>query len=310
MSKVYNIFDFDEPPFKVFPPINPDELAVALDANMDIFETWDNPNKGRDFAFAINKMLLNAKDDDKYAIAAINIAAALDSERQENSDTNENEYHNFDHTFEVMLSSFCMANINNYLDYQGAIKLSDGDKKVLIIAALMHDFKHTGQGNNGQLCKMELESFNMAEKYLIDAGIDLAKRQIIKAMVLSTDLALTGYVDDVYKHLFLNKQKPKVDQKIADFAAYFNDPKTVYLSLILCDADLLSSAGLSYSKMISQTKKIMEEMKKSGISPDDDPTVVFNSFSTNCFPKGFRSMPGKIFNSNYYQILEKIKYCK
>jgi pentatricopeptide repeat protein len=157
---------------------------------------------------------------------------------------------------------------------------------------------------------MELESFNLAEKYLINTEIDSAKREVIKAMVLSTDLDLTGYVDDVYKHLFLNKQKPKVDDKIANFAAYFNVSKTVYLSLILCDADLLSSAGLSYSKMISQTKKIMEEMKKSGISPDDDPTVVFNSFSANCFPKGFRSVPGKIFNSNYYQILDKMKSCK
>jgi|GEM_PF-2060293 len=110
----------------------------------------------------------------KLLSVAANMAAEL----------NKNEYHGNVHSLEVASGAIMLG---NKALKEGSITLNQ--YCLLVVGALIHDYKHDGKNNAGQQFLLEQLAFDSAKERLKKAGASINDMQLIEAIVLCTDIS-------------------------------------------------------------------------------------------------------------------------
>jgi hypothetical protein len=161
----------------------------------------------------------------------------------------DNAYHNKNHLCEVLLCAIAISNL---------VSLSSHEKTLLFIAAMAHDFHHDGR-HNVQPYRLELQAAAETESYLTSAGVSEQDRKTISTLIWATETqngVLTARA--CYAKHFLNIDKARSDTTV-DFSSLKNDARLALLALILTEADVLPSVGLTIEHAESTAARLGQE---------------------------------------------------
>lgn len=209
----------------------------------------------------------------KYARAAMASAFMADL-------PNDNPFHGNAHYRDVTATTFRILvayqqlRAAKDLDCSLFPELDMKDMALLLCASAIHDFCHDGKGNNleGRHVPMRLEqgAFDNAMQGLIAMGLDENDLHKIRIMILTTDVSYSAQalspsriLTKCYGYWFEGKDKPVTNAEDYSFLAdaLCADNKLTLMAMMLEEADLFCSVGLSYEYAKMTTVLVAEETK-------------------------------------------------
>ncbi|MFK7839949.1 MAG: hypothetical protein AB8B83_06415 [Bdellovibrionales bacterium] len=251
--------------------------------------------------FALDHLNVSVKPDDMSIVIASAILGQV---------YNEPSYHNDMHFRKVLAQTIRLIANNNDIFKSTARELNAKDICTLLSAACIHDLDHNGQGNFIKGVHVEghaeKHSFNIAKPYLQKAGCDNDTLMNIYIMLLTTDVSP---MDDptnpmmqmkaAYKFHYLGgRDKTHTLNLSTDISKLEKDQKLTSLCILLHEADIATSAAVTYDVTKFETSLIMEEFKKDKAFPKD---VV--SFLDDICQRRFLSDAGmRLFSANMARI--------
>ena len=166
-----------------------------------------------------------------------------------------NPYHNTHHFHEVMTMVLRLCATHNQILHEEKHQVNADDIMVLMMAAAIHDFAHDGKGNfldgDHYPSRLERKAIDHAKPFLMAAGCPTDVFDVISAIILSTDVSHgigqkspADTMRDIYMAHYRGREMPSVD---TDFMPLVQDKKASLLALILGEADIAPSTGLSYA---------------------------------------------------------------
>jgi hypothetical protein len=231
------------------------------------FDKWEAAGSGPSLpsivAFAIDHFGLGAQDP---LVKAAFIAAILAEY------PNGLPYHGNEHYRKVLFHTIrLMATSNDIAAKGGGVNLSDSDIAKMLAAACIHDLGHKGGDNlrDGVYTPgyMEQRAFNIARPYFAAVGAPDDEMKDVETIVFCTDITFFAgenspcvRMKKIFKHYFWHDDKEDVSAlMLGKLRRYEDNLPLVLMAMILHEADIGSSAGLSYDQTIRETLLIMSE---------------------------------------------------
>jgi len=251
--------------------------------------------------FLLEEMALKPSPDDLNTL----IAAAILGQVH-----NEPAYHNHMH-FRKVLAQIMRLIINNndiYSDTKRA--LNTYQICLLLSAACIHDLDHDGQGNwiKGVHveARAEKHSFELAKPYLTAAGCDDAALNALYVMLLTTDVSPLDdptnpmmQMKSAYRFHFMGEDTKAHSLNLSqELRILEKDKDLATLCLLLHEADIATSAGLTYDITKYETSLIMEEFKGAKAHPSD----VITFLNQICQRRFLSDAGQKLFAANIARI--------
>ncbi|MDB5492085.1 MAG: hypothetical protein JWO78_1934 [Micavibrio sp.] len=170
------------------------------------------------------------------------------------------------HTIRLMATQIC----GNF-PYQPLLYSDDLIK--LLISTAIHDLGHEGGDNqrNGIYTPgyMEQKAFDHARDYFDNLDLDHDFARDIEAMVFCTDITFIAgdnspcvRMKKIYRHFFLGGMPEGEDIEnmlIGKLRRFEDNPRLSIMAMLLHEADIATSAGLTYAVSKMETRKIMQE---------------------------------------------------
>ncbi len=165
-----------------------------------------------------------------------------------------NPYHNTQHFCEVVLSAL-------YLSLLAGV--ASRGKGELLVAALVHDFHHDGRTNLNTPFRLEKLSAQAASPYLEAAGAQPDVLARITAMIFATEVSVgTRFARECHLHFAASGPRPSLSGIPAPLALLAGDADLALQAVIVGEADVLSSVGLTVQYGERQQEKLAEEWKQ------------------------------------------------
>lgn len=183
---------------------------------------------------------------------------------------NDLEYHGNDHYRKVVFHTIRLIALHNE-QADAADKLNGEQIALALAAACIHDLGHPGGDNakEGVYAPglMEQKSFDFARPYLEAVGMPADDIGQMETIVFCTDI--TFFAGDnspcvrmkkIYKHFFWQDDSEDVSMMMmGKLRRYEDNPKLVLMAMFLHEADIGTSAGLSYERTITETVSFLLE---------------------------------------------------
>jgi hypothetical protein len=165
-----------------------------------------------------------------------------------------NAYHNTQHFCEVLLNAL-------YLTRLAAAEPQP--TREILLAALVHDFHHDGTTNGTIAFRLERLAADATLPYLEAAGVAPPERARIVSLVFATELT-TGmrFARQCHLHFSAATPPPSLDGIPAPLAAVASDAGLAREAVLVGEADLLSSVGLTVRYGQLQQQKLSDEWRK------------------------------------------------
>lgn len=283
-----------------------DDVEDETEQTVELIRRWHYLNRAPSLAAmcmnAIEGLGLELSEQTLKAVLVASILGEVE---------NDNPYHNNLHFKKVLLQTIRMAAAHNEI-YQGTSQaLGDDSVALLLLAACIHDIGHDGKGNmvKGMFIqgRLELQSFELARPYLEAAGYsDPGKLEYLKTMLLCTDTSPLGEFSNpmnqmkaAYRYHFLgDKAKTHALNLDPEFGRLPKDAALTLMCLILHEADIATSAGLSYAVTKYETTIFMRELR------DDDayPEQVLDFLNQVCQRKMLSDAGQRLYAANLARI--------
>ena len=242
---------------------------------------------------------------DKVSISPV-ITAALLSDIGANERV---EYHNHQHFMRVVTHIIRLMSTHNFLETN---KLSQDDIAKLMIAACIHDLGHEGVSNVIEgayhMAKTELKSFNLAQPFLVQSGLSNGDLDDIKVMLLTTDVTIfpevvspSSYLQAAYAAHFDGEKLAK--EFVPMLLALKSRKDLCLLSMLLHEADIMNSAGLSYDITRGESIKVSKESGRSDSLPEH--TLMF--LEKICHGTFFTKAAIVLGNENLKEIISQVE---
>ena len=227
-------------------------------------------------------------------------------------------YHSNMHYRKVLLQTIRQIATHNQLFANTNRALGDEQIGLMLLAACAHDLGHDGTGNMVRgvfkQSRLELRSLNILAPYLAELGIQYndPRGQAIKTMILSTDVTPIGnpgnpvnQMKAAYRFHYLG-DKAKVDSLHLDddFKPLQKDAMLTVMSLLLHEADIATSAGLSYA--VTQYETIIYRLE---VCEDEArPRHVLDFFKNICQRQFMTDAGQKLFGANFARIYAQVEH--
>lgn len=240
--------DFSKPPFRL--SAGQDARATAEDF-IACFEAVARLPKKVGTCFRAALQAGGLAPNDPLSAAGIRIADEMDTGVGAGG---ANPYHNAQHFCEVVLSALYLALLAG-VEAQARAEI--------LMAALVHDFHHDGTKNMNATFRLEKLSAEAAAPYLEAAGVPPDVRARIAAMVFSTEVTMgTRFARDCHLHFAAGAQAPLLSAIPAPLVLLATDARLALEAVIVGEADVLSSVGLTVQYGELQQEKLAEEWKQ------------------------------------------------
>jgi hypothetical protein len=162
-----------------------------------------------------------------------------------------NAYHNAQHFCEVMLGAHFLSLLAD---------LPTNSRLEVVLAALIHDFQHDGRGNGPIPFRLERKSVNASLPYLVDAGVPEMQRRHVAALVLATEMAHGLRITQAcHAHHTAAAPLPEMHVAAPELAGLAADPLVARQALIVCEADVLPSVGLTIEHALQLQDQLSRE---------------------------------------------------
>lgn len=183
---------------------------------------------------------------------------------------NDLEYHGNDHYRKVLFHTIRLLALHNR-QADDDKKLDDGQLALTMAAACIHDLGHPGGDNakEGVYAPglMEQKSFDYARPYLEAAGLNAEQIGQMETIVFCTDITFfagdnspCARMKKIYKHYFWHDDSEDVTMMMmGKLRRYEDNPLLVLMAMLLHEADIGTSAGLSYERTIAETVSFLRE---------------------------------------------------
>jgi len=241
-------FDLSKPPFRVCE--GADARTVAQDI-IACFQLVSGLPEKITSCFQAAERMAGLSGNDPLCVAGERIARDMDAGVGAGGD---NPYHNAQHFCEVLLSALYLSLLAG---------LVPREQTQLLVAALTHDFHHDGTTNANVPFRLERLSAEAAAPYLDAAGVSREERERITAMIFATEVSVgTRFARDCHLHLAGGGPSPGLSGVPAQLATLAGDARLALQAVVLGEADVLSSAGLTVQYGELQQDKLAEERKQ------------------------------------------------
>lgn len=233
------------PPFRVIPGQSAEDAANEIVAAFVTIETL--PRKVSSIYHTLS-YCLNLEYPKPLIAAGYSLAKAID----DNACYHDQPYHNSQHCCEVMLSAYFLSRL---------VDINRQETAEIVFAALIHDFQHDGKPNNGDIqFRLERSSVNKAEPYLLAAGITKIQQQKLAALILATNTAIgLPVARSCYDHHTRGTSLPKIPSSAPELVELCDNPAASLQAIILCEADILPSIGLTTEYALKLQEKLSVE---------------------------------------------------
>ena len=240
--------DFSKPPFRVKEGQDAREVADDFIACFDLVARL--PKKvGTCFRAALRAG--GVAEADPLCAAGNRIADEMDAGVGAGGG---NPYHNAQHFCEVLLSAL-------YLTLLAGVEAQA--RAEVLVTALIHDFHHDGTKNMNATFRLEKLSAEAAAPYLESAGVRADVRARITAMVFATEVTVgTRFARDCHLHFTAGAPAPSLSAIPAPLALLATDARLALEAVIVGEADVLSSVGLTIQYGETQQEKLAQEWKQ------------------------------------------------
>jgi len=240
--------DLSRPPFRVL--ASEDASRVALDF-VRCYETLAGIPDKVQACLAAALEAAGAGREAPLARAAMQIARDMDAGVGAGT---ANAYHNTQHFCEVLLSAL-------YLSRLAAVPAQP--IREILLAALVHDFHHDGTTNGTIAFRLERLAADATLPYLEAAGVAPAERVRIVSLVFATEL-ITGmrFARQCHLHFSAGAPRPSLEGIPAPLALLASDATLAREAVLVGEADLLSSVGLTVRYGHLQQQKLSREWQK------------------------------------------------
>lgn len=216
------------------------------------------------------------------------------------------QYHGNEHYRKVLFHGIKLISVHNRLF--GGTERAFGAEQIgaLLTASCVHDLGHEGGDNlrDGVYTpgQMEQRALNISRPYLLALGIDEDLIGDIETIVFCTDI--TFFAGDnspcirmkkIYRHYFWEDDREDVaTMMIGKLRRYEDRPLLVLMAMILHEADIATSAGLSYEQTIKETISIMEERGVKTAGPKTVLAFLREQLGETMFTEAGKQLYGKV----------------
>ncbi len=174
-----------------------------------------------------------------------------------------NAYHNSQHLCEVVLCSL-------FLGRQAG--LSHTRQARVVVAALVHDFRHDGTTNAGQAFRLEQLAVTSAQPYLARSGVTPDEIERVAAIVLATDMTRgVPYARHCFRFHHQVDPRPEVPAEalgdLSPLRRLATDPETAFEAVLVAEADLLPSMALTDEHSLLCQQRLVQENGRVGAGP-------------------------------------------
>lgn len=165
-----------------------------------------------------------------------------------------NAYHNIQHFCEVLLNALYLARL--------AASEAEETSEILL-AALVHDFHHDGATNGAIAFRLERLAADATMPYLKAARVADVVCLRITSLIFATEL-MTGmrFARQCYLHFSAGGALPALDAIPEPLASLALDARLAREAVIVGEADLLSSVGLTVRYGELQQQRLAEEWQQ------------------------------------------------
>ena len=184
---------------------------------------------------------------------------------------NDLQYHGNEHYRKVFFHMVRLLSKHNQLFKDTNRMLSKESIVQSLIAACIHDLGHEGGDNmrDGVYTPgfMEQKAFDVSKPYLQKCGLDEDLIGEIETIVFCTDI--TFFAGDnspcirmkkIFKYYFWDEDVGDASlMMMGKLRRYVDNPRLSQMAMLLHEADIGTSAGLSYEQTKNETINIMEE---------------------------------------------------
>lgn len=241
------------------------ETAAYGERCSAVFGRWEAEGGGP----ALTAMVMQAiqhfdLDADAASVRAALIAAMLAEI------PNDLQYHGNEHYRKVLFHTIRLIAAHNQ-ESTADMLLGKDEIAMLLAAACIHDLGHEGGDNAREGVytpgMMEQHAFDLARPYLQATELPAEAIGQIETLVFCTDI--TFFAGDnspcvrmkkIYKHLFWDDRSEDVSiMMMGKLRRYEDHPKLVLMAMFLHEADVGTSAGLSYDRTATETVAFLAE---------------------------------------------------
>lgn len=273
-----------------------------------LFQKWDkaggSPSLPAIMALAVRIFDLSV---DEPTVRAAMIGALL------GEIPNTLQYHGNLHYRKVLLHTIRLAAANNQI-FAGTDQVIGKDRIALLLAAAcVHDVGHEGGDNlrDGVYTPgyMEQRALDIVRPYMDAIGLPEEQRKDLETIVFCTDI--TFFAGDnspcirmkkIFRHVFWGDDVGDASLlMMGRLRRYEDDALLVRMAMLLHEADIVTSAGLSYEQTMHETINIMEEreMKIAG------PKIVLNFLREQLGQNLYTEAARQIFGPNMAAIIRQ-----
>lgn len=245
----------------------PDITAYGIRAAA-VFQRWENEGGGpclpAFMAFTSEKFRLNIDTPEMQAAMMAAVLAEV---------PNDLKYHGNEHYRKVLFHAVRLLATYSQSDYQVLPVLLPADFMKMLIAAIIHDLGHEGGDNmrDGIYTPgyMEQKAMDIVRPYFEHFGLDRDFFGDIETVVFCTDI--TFFAGDnspcirmkkIYRHFFTRDLPEGEDVEtmmMGKLRRFEDNPRLAMMAMLLHEADIATSAGLTYEQSKAETISIMEE---------------------------------------------------
>lgn len=232
----------------------------------DVFTLWEEEGGGPAMTAVIAQAVDNFGLDPESPCVKAAFFAAILAEIP-----NTLQYHGNEHYRKVLFHSIRLVSTHNHLFRDTNRAFSRDQIAILLAGSCVHDLGHEGGDNlrDGVYTPGQMEQYalNIAKPYFRALGVSDNDIGDIETIVFCTDI--TFFAGDnspcirmkkIYKHYFWDDEREDVSMMMMGKLRRYEDrPRLVLMAMILHEADIATSAGLSYEQTVKETINIMEE---------------------------------------------------
>jgi len=245
MNATHSPLNLSRAPFRIAPGADAAGVATEMD---ECFRTLPSIPARVSACFGAAVACANLHEHSPLLVAGTRIAADIDAGMGAGTG---NPYHNTQHFCEVLLGALCLAHFK---------PLAPNERELLLFAALMHDFHHDGHIVKGVPFRLEKLALEAAAPYLSQAGVSGADRERLAAIVLAT-FVLTGvpFARACHRHHAHGEPRPELTPDSGALGLLADDARLALLAVLLTEADVLASVGLTVALGDAGQAKIAAE---------------------------------------------------
>jgi len=281
-----------------------DDIA-AYGAQMDkVFSDWETQGGGPSLLALIWQAIGHFDLDPAKPLVKAALLSAVLAEYP-----NDLPYHGNEHYRKVLCHGIRLMATHNKLHGGTNRMLTNIHIAKLLTASCIHDLGHIGGDNlkEGMYTPgfMEQRAFDIARPYFEALGLDNDDFRDIETLVFCTDI--TFFAGDnspcvrmkkIYKYYFWDDRNEDVSMMMMGKLRRFEDnPRMALMAMLLHEADIATSAGISYERTVTETLSIMGERGVTTAGPRTILAFLREQLGETLFTEAGKQIFGPVMNS-------------